>query len=102
MNRYNSIGFSIFIIILGLTYLLPAYFPEGTMYIVAGVIIFILSLISFNKSEQKPWFELVIAIALALNGINKVAGLDLGFFPIAAVVLGVIALITALLKKPNH
>ena len=95
---YGSIGVTIFFIFVGLVYLIPDVFPQGTLYIVAGVLIVVVSILNSFKAIAYDWFNILFAIVSIVIGANKMLDFEVKFFPVILIVIGAAALFTNLKK----
>lgn len=94
----GSIGIAIFFIFVGLTYLIPDVFPQGTLYIVAGILIVLVTVINTFKGIAYDWFIILFAIVCIVIGANKILDFEVKFFPVILIVIGAVALFTNLKK----
>lgn len=98
MTAYGSIGLAIFFICVGVVYLIPNTFPEGTLYVVAGVLIILVSISNAFKGITYDMFNILFATISIVIGVNKILALDIKFLPPILIVLGVIALFVNIKK----
>lgn len=98
LTVYGSIGVAIFFIFVGLVYLIPDVFPEGTLYIVAGVLIVVVSILNSVKGIAYDLFNILFAIVSIVIGANKMLDFEVKFFPVILIVIGAAALFTNLKK----
>ena len=96
LSAVGSVGVSLFIIAAGVVYLLPNIFPEGTLYLVAGILIFLVGLINIFKGIGFSVLGMLLAVVLSVTGLNKILHLEIGFFPILMIFLGLSTLIVAI------
>lgn len=89
---YGSIGVAIFAISVGIVYLLPSIFPEGTLYVVAGILIALVNILNALKGITYSGTSIAIAVISILIGADKILDLELKFLPIILILLGVLAL----------
>ena len=89
---FGAIGIAIFLICAGVVYSIPNTFPEGTLYILAGVIIILVSIFNAFKGIGCNWSYIAIAIVSILFGANKVLDLGMGFLPGALIAVGIVSL----------
>lgn len=108
LTPYGAIGLSVFIIIAGLSYLLPSifpemtpYFPDGTNYIAAGVLIILVNMANGFKGLEYDWFLMLLGITSLVMGINKAFSLEVKFLPVLLIVLGLFALFKHLKRLRN-
>ena len=95
---YGSIGIAVFSIFVGLVYLIPNSFPEGTLYVVAGILIVLVTIFNTFKGIAYDWFNLLFAIVFLMIGANKILTLEIKFLPIMFLVIGIVALFTNIKK----
>jgi len=89
---YGAIGIAIFLICAGVVYSIPNTFPEGTLYILVGVLIILVSVFNAFKGIGCNWSYIAVAIVSILFGANKVLDLGMGFLPSALIVVGIVSL----------
>ena len=99
LTRYGSIGLAIFVISVGLVYLIPNSFPEGTLYVVAGILILLVNILNSLKGMSYSGFDVVFAIILTFIGADKILDLELSFLPILLIVVGALSLFKHI-KRP--
>nr|WP_181717809.1 hypothetical protein [Psychrobacter sp.]QJS05729.1 hypothetical protein [Psychrobacter sp.] len=99
---YGLIGLAVFFISVGLVYLIPNTFPEGTLYIVAGVLILIVTIINTLKGVAYDWFNILFAIVSIVIGMNKILDFEVKFLPVILIVIGVVGLFTNVKKLRNQ
>lgn len=98
MTVYGSIGFAIFFICVGIVYLIPDTFPEGTLYIVAGLLIIMVNILNSFRGITYSGSSLLFAAAAILMGSNKILELELGFWPVLLIVVGLVSLLANINK----
>lgn len=91
-TKYGKIGLAIYLISVGLIYLIPNSFPDGTLYVWAGVLIFVVTVLNLFKGIAHNWFNLIFATFAVVIGANKMLepNLELSFLPAILVVMGLI------------
>lgn len=89
----GSIGVAIFFIFVGLVYLIPDVFPQGTLYLVAGILIAIVTIVNTFKGIAYDWFNILFAVVLIMIGANKILSLEIKFLPVLFIFIGVLALV---------
>ena len=99
---YGLIGLAVFFISVGLIYLIPNTFPEGTLYIVAGVLILLVTIINTLKGVDYDWFNILFAIVSIVIGANKMLDFEVKFLPVVLIAIGVIGLFTNVKKLRNQ
>lgn len=84
-----SIGLSVFIILLGVVEILPdRYLPEGTLFLCAGVILLLVSLMIEFKRLDHVGFHVIFGLVLLFNGVNKILDMDIKVMPAFLIVIG--------------
>lgn len=87
---FGAIGIAIFFIFAGVAYAFPNIFPEGTLYVVAGVLITLVSILNAFEGIKCDIFNTaLIATGSILIGISKIFALDIKFWPAVFIVVGV-------------
>lgn len=107
LTTYGQIAISVFIIIAGLSYLIPSilpktasYFPDGTNFITAGVLIILVNILNTFKGIKYDLFLMILGSVSLVVGINKVLALEMSFLPLLFVILGFSSLISNI-KRSN-
>ena len=97
-TRYGNIGLAIYFISVGLIYLIPNSLPDGTLYVLAGVLIFVVTILNLFKGIAHDWFNLIFATFAVVIGANKMLepNLELKFLPAILVVMGVIIIFNSI------
>lgn len=98
---YGSIGLAVFIICFGLSYFIPSFFPTGSLFILAGVLILLVNVVKSLKSIGYSVLEILFGAAFIVVGVNRLFELDLGFFPAFIIVLAGILLFQSLKRLRN-
>lgn len=97
-RRLDEIGWGIFLLMIGGIWLVPGV-PEGTWLVGTGILLLALNAIRFRLGME--WSGLSVAlggVALAA-GLGRMSGVDLPFFPLLLVVLGVTLILKPLLSQ---
>ena len=95
---YGSIGVAVFLIIVGLVYLIPNTFPEGFLYVVAGVLIVIVTIVNAFKGVAYDGLNILCAVVSIVIGINKIVDVEIRYLPIILIVIGFVALLNNIKK----
>lgn len=95
LTAVGGVGISLFIIAVGIVYLFPSVFPEGTLYLFAGGLLFLVCIINGFKGIGFKFFDSLLATILTLIGVNKVFNLDIGILPAIILLFGVIGLLVS-------
>ena len=78
--------------------MVPNTFPEGTLYVVAGVLIVLVSILNSFKGIAYDRFNVMFAIVSIVIGANKILDFEIKFLPILFIAIGVVALFTNIRK----
>lgn len=101
--NYNSIGLSVFIVFLGLAYLVPkSYMPDGSLFVIAGLLLIITSAIIEIRKLQHVGFEILLGVILLLNGVNQVFHFGIDILPAFIVVIGLAYLFSLLIDHSGN
>lgn len=85
----TSMGLSIFIMIVGVVAFMPGqYFPEGTLFICAGIILLLVSFIIEIKHMDDVSFQAILGSMLLLHGVNSLLGLHVQIMAALIIVIG--------------
>ncbi|MGP5543293.1 hypothetical protein ACTXMH_12210 [Psychrobacter celer] len=91
---YGAIGIAIFFIFAGVVYAFPNTFPEGTLYLVAGVLIALVSILNTFKGIGCDVFNVtLVATGFILIGVIKIFSLEIKFWPAVLIVVGIAGLL---------
>lgn len=98
---YGAIGLAVFLIFFGVSYLIPNVLPEGSMFIVAGILILLVNLIKSLKNLDWDGLEILFGIAFLISGLNKVLKLEISFIPVFIIILAIFYLFKNIKKLKN-
>lgn len=99
-ERLENIGWGLFLIMVGGIWLVPdRWLPEGTWLIGAGLILIGLNIVRHLNQIEMSWFSLILGGAALLIGISDFFRVDLPFFPILLIIIGVKLIIQPLFEK---
>ncbi len=89
-ERLDSIGFAAFLIMMGLLWMQPeGRYPEDTWLLGFALIVLTNNLLRALNGIKANWFFLFLAaIALAVWG-GKFYGMELSFFPVLFILVGI-------------
>jgi len=99
---YGKIGLAIYLISVGLIYLIPNSLPDGTLYVWAGFLIFVVTILNLFKGIAHDWFDLIFATVAVVIGANMILDLELNWLYALLVVVGVTALVRNVKKLRNQ
>ncbi len=97
-TTYGSIGVAVFLITVGLVYLVPNTFPEGFLYVVAGLLIVLVTIINAFKGIAYDRLNILFAVVSIVIGANKILDVEIRYLPIILIVIGFIALLNNIKK----
>jgi hypothetical protein len=97
-TTYGSIGLAIFCIFVGLVYLIPNTFVDGTLYMVAGGLIILVTVLNLLKGITYDLFNILFATVCIVIGANKMLALELKFLPAILIAIGIVALFNNIKK----
>lgn len=88
-RRLETVGWGLFLVIIGALWLIPAGFvPEGTWLIAAGVIMLGVNGMRYLNDITMSKSTLFLGILAVLFGISDFAGVALPFLPILLILFG--------------
>lgn len=96
--EYGQVGLAIYLVSVGLIYLIPNDFPDGTLYVWAGILIFIVTILNLLKGITYDWFNIIFATFAIVIGVNKIfePRLELGFLPVMLIIVGIVILFSSI------
>ena len=86
-KRLDQIGWGIFLIMIGITWLVPAV-PQGTWLIGTGALLLLLNAIRFRNGIAGSGVSTALGILALAAGVGELTGVKLPLFPIFLVVIG--------------
>ena len=87
---YEAIGIAIFFIFAGVAYAFPDMFPEGTLYVVFGVLVALVNILkAFTGIKCYVFNVALVATGSILIGVSKVFVLGITIWPIIFIAVGV-------------
>lgn len=99
-KRLDSIGWALFLIMIGGLWLAPeGSVPEGTWLIGTGVIILGLMVVRYLYGIKVNGFWLVLGIIALAFGISSVFGVSIPVLPILIIIIGLNIILKPLLQK---
>jgi hypothetical protein len=88
-RRLESIGWGLFLIIIGALWLFPGgSIPEGTWLIAAGVIMLGVNVIRYLNDIKMSGASLLLGLLALIFGVGAFVGMDLPFVAILLIVFG--------------
>jgi hypothetical protein len=102
-QRLESIGWALFLIMLGGIGLVPdALVPEGSWLVGVGLIMLGLNLARYLYQIPMRSGTLFLGALALIAGVTSIFGVDLPIFPIALILLGLSALSKAFVERSLH
>jgi hypothetical protein len=99
-KRLDSIGWALFLIMIGGLWLAPeGAVPDGTWLVGTGLIILGLTIVRHIKHLGISAFWIIIGILALGSGISDICGVELPVFPILVILLGAGIILEPLIKK---
>jgi hypothetical protein len=96
-GKYEGIGWSIFLILLGIFLAVPeSWVPDGIGRLLIGIVLLAYWAAGRLKQFNVSWVFLVVSVILILSGIGKIAGWAVSLMPFALIVIGLIVLYRSL------
>ena len=98
LSFLKQILLGLFILIGGIAYLFNL--PSGTLFLVSGIFLLIISLCEFFSREVdlEP-ISMIIGILCLVKGITSLFGITLTFFPIFFIIIGLILVVRTLQRR---
>ena len=97
-NRYVTIGWALFLILLGIIWLFPEI-PEGSFFIGVGVILLGLNLVKYLIGKEISQTSIFLGLIALIIGFKRLGQWDVPIFPLLVILLGFFILFTVLVKK---
>lgn len=102
-KRIENVGWGFFLMMIGGLWLVPDRFiPEGTWLIGAAIILFGINIVRHLNHIPMSNFSLILGIIAFVIGISDFFQVDLPFFPILLILIGVKLLIQPVFEKQNQ
>ena len=100
-ERIESTGWGLFLIMLGLIWLVPdRILPEGSFLIGTGLILLGLNYFRKIKGLKPSKFGIFLGLVALLTGISGYLGLNISIFPVVLILWG-ISIIWKIFSKKN-
>ena len=88
-RRLESIGWGLFLIIIGALWLIPTErTPEGIWLIAAGVILLGVNVVRYLNDIKMSAATILLGLLALVCGVGKFMGLDVPFFPMLLILFG--------------
>lgn len=98
-KRLESIGWALFLILIGLTALFPGRVPEGISSIGIGLIMLCLNAARYMNGIKMSTFTLVLGFVALVSGIGELMGVDLPILAMLLILAGLNAIRNAVSGK---
>lgn len=93
---FGSIGIAVFLICFAVSYWAPSFFPSGSLFALAGVLILLVSVTKIIKGIGCSVLSILFGVSFTIIGINRFFELDLGIFPGIIIVLASVLLLQSI------
>jgi hypothetical protein len=99
-KRLESIGWGLFLIMIGGIWLVPdEQVPGGTWLVGAGLIMLGLNAARYLNGIRMSGFTIVLGILALASGLSDFAGIDLPLFPILLILIGASILLKPMFER---
>ena len=90
LERYEKIGWGLFLVMLGAIWLFPdSVVPEGTFMFGVGVILVGLNLIKYSKGYKVNGFTIFLGVVALIAGLSSLLGRSVDIFPLILILWGI-------------
>jgi len=101
LERYEKIGWGLFLVMLGAIWLFPdSVVPEGTFMFGVGIILLGLNLIKYSKGYRVNGFTIFLGLVALIAGLSSLLGRSVDIFPLVLILWG-ISIIFGIGRKRN-
>ena len=90
---FGSMGIAVFLIGAAASYWAPGFFPSGSLFALAGVLILLVSVTKIIAGIGCSVLSILFGVSFTIIGINRVFELDLGIVPGIVIVLASVLLL---------
>jgi len=102
-KRIENVGWGFFLIMIGGLWLIPDRFiPEGTWLIGVAFIFFGINIVRHLNHIPMSNFSLILGVIALVIGISDFFEVDLPFFPILLIIIGLKLLIQPLFERKDQ
>ncbi len=99
-HRLDSIGWALFLIMIGGLWLMPdGIVPEGTWLVGVGVIMLGISAVRYSNGINVSSFTVVLGIIALCSGASGFFGVELPWFPILLILIGASSIFKVLVEQ---
>ncbi|RLC50520.1 MAG: hypothetical protein DRH79_07535 [Candidatus Cloacimonadota bacterium] len=100
-ERIENTGWGLFLIMLGLIWLVPdGILPEGTFLIGTGIILLGLNYFRKSKGLKPSKFGIFLGLVALLSGVGDYSGMDISIFPVILILWG-LSIIWKIISRKN-
>ncbi len=102
LERYEKIGWGLFLVMLGAIWLFPdSVVPEGTFMFGVGIILFGINLVKYSKGYRVNGFTIFLGLVALIAGLSSLLGRSVDIFPLVLILWG-ISIIFGIGRKRNR
>ena len=93
---FGSMGIAVFLIGVAASYWAPSFFPSGSLFALAGVLILLVSVTKIITGIGCSVLSILFGVSFTIIGINRLLELDLGIVPGIVIVLASVLLLQSI------
>ncbi len=102
LERYEKIGWGLFLVMLGAIWLFPdSVVPEGTFMFGVGIILLGINLVKYSKGYRVNGFTIFLGLVAIIAGLSSLLGRSVDIFPLVLILWG-ISIIFGIGRKRNR
>ena len=99
-EKFNNFGWGLFLIFIGLLWLLPETFPPGSFYFGTGIILFIVAFSKQSSGYKSGWFPIALGVIAIVKGISEYTSVNISIIGIL-ILIGGVSILFSTFKKAN-
>ena len=101
LERFEKIGWGLFLVMLGAIWLFPdSVVPEGTFMFGVGIILLGINLVKYSKGYRVNGFTIFLGLVALIAGLSSLLGRSVDIFPLVLILWG-ISIIFGIGRKRN-
>ena len=102
LERFEKIGWGLFLVMLGAIWLFPdSVVPEGTFMFGVGIILLGINLVKYSKGYRVNGFTIFLGLVAIIAGLSSLLGRSVDIFPLVLILWG-ISIIFGIRRKRNR
>ena len=102
LERFEKIGWGLFLVMLGAIWLFPdSVVPEGTFMFGVGIILLGINLLKYSKGYRVNGFTIFLGLVAIIAGLSSLLGRSVDIFPLVLILWG-ISIIFGIGRKRNR